>query len=72
MCHFHEFDEMPTQNALMKSASLEYLKEINPFIYRFNNMKWEIPQLNLEAPQGTSVFQTYFEYKYSNHISLII
>jgi hypothetical protein len=44
--------------------AMEYLKKTNPKIYTYRRMKFEVPLVNKNAPQGTAVFQTYYEYNY--------
>lgn len=59
-------------NQKMNQNVFEYLKDKDQLLYLFQSMKWEVPQINLKAPQGTSIFQTYYEYKYSNLLIIII
>lgn len=63
ICHFHEFEEMENSDKIDEMA-MEYLKKTNPKIFRYKRMKFEVPLVNKAAPQGTAVFQTFYEYNY--------
>lgn len=64
ICHYHEFEEMSPVKE-MNERALEYLKLSNPKVYKFKNLRTAVPLVNLDAPQGTAIFQTYYEYNYS-------
>lgn len=36
----------------------------NPLVATFKSQKVSVPAINLDAPQGTAIFQTFEEYQY--------
>ena len=63
ICHYHEFEEMEPKKKV-NEKNLDYIKKSNPTMHMFNCLKIAVPLINLDAPQGTAIFQTYFEYNY--------
>lgn len=63
ICHYHEFDLM-VSSPKVEEKHFEFLRQNNPKMHMFKCLKVAVPLVNLEAPQGTAIFQTYFEYNY--------
>jgi hypothetical protein len=66
ICHYHEFDLMQS-SPKVEEKHFEFLRQNNPRMHMFKCLKIAVPLLNLEAPQGTAIFQTFFEYNYGKN-----
>lgn len=64
--HYDEF-EPAEKNDKVDKTHLEFIKKANPLMNTFSNLKVSIPVVNLDAPQGTAIFQTFTEYQYCKY-----
>ena len=69
ICHYEEFDTLEPKK--MDEKNMEFIRKSNPKMYTFNALKVAIPLINLKAPQGTAIFQTFFEYNYCKFLALL-
>lgn len=67
LCHYHQFEPMVSVSHSHMMSLLQYMKGDEVLLQSYNKMKNELPLINKDAPLGTSVFQTFFEYKYGKH-----
>jgi hypothetical protein len=64
ICHYHEFDTMVETSSSVNQLNLEYLKRNGGLAYNYKQLRVAVPLINKHAPQGTAIFQTYYEYNY--------
>lgn len=66
MDHIVHYDQLEEAwvNKKLNSKEAEYLRQSNPLIDTFSSLRVSVPVINLNAPQGTAIFQTFEEYQH--------